>query len=214
MIIADNKSTDETYATVLSLLGRLGDDRIHAMRVERKGVGVALRTAWTHSTGQVLSYLDADLPFRLDNLKSVIDSAIQGSDMVLGSRYMKGGVYGTSSLRRFLSRAYVLWVNVLFHCGVTDNCGIRCVRRNAFFKMITYLENDDWFFGTEMLVFARNLAMIVQEVPVQCVNNTSRPSSVRLFHTILDFVRLSLTLRIRLSSGTIVPGGIPRRESG
>jgi len=202
LIVADNKSTDGTYQKALATIRSLGDSRIRAIYVKRRGVGAALRSGWSQSTGDVLAYVDADLPFRLSGLRAVIDTAMLGPDVVIGSRYAPGGEYETTRLRRFLSRSWIHWLNLLFACEVTDNCGIRSIKRSAFLKLLPSFWSEGWFFGAELIVLARRASLRLVEVPVQCVNNRSRPSSVRLFSTILGFLRLSLTLRIHISAGS------------
>ncbi len=202
LIIADNKSTDGTYERALTTIQEIGDDRIHALRVERQGVGIALRTAWSQSTGDILAYVDADLPFRISDLGTVINAAMSGPDVVIGSRYTKGGRYETTLVRRVLSRTWIYWINLLFRCGISDNCGIRSIKRNAFLKLRPLFSSDGWFFGAELIILARKGSLRLVEVPVQCMNNRSRASNVRVFSTIALFLRQSLTLRIRISTGS------------
>jgi len=202
LIVADNKSTDETYQMAVRTIRELGDERIRVIYIERKGVGAALRAGWSQSTGDVLAYVDADLPFRLSNLQAVINGAMLDSDVVIGSRYAPGGLYETTRLRRLLSRSWVYWINLLFRCKVTDNCGIRSIKRSAFIQLLPLLSSDGWFFGAELIVMARKASLRLVEVPVQCLSNDSRPSSVRLISTIFLFLTLSLTLRIRISAGS------------
>ena len=64
-------STDGTFEVATSLAETLPD--VAAMRLERKGRGLALRTAWSASTARVVAYLDVDLSTDLAGLAAVPD---------------------------------------------------------------------------------------------------------------------------------------------
>jgi glycosyltransferase involved in cell wall biosynthesis len=199
--VAVNGSSDQT-STISKKVAEEFPGKVQVIDLDEKGLGAAVREAWRDSTSDILAYVDADLPFRLTNLKQVLDAFDLGADVVVGSRHIKGGIYATSALRRFLSRMYLLWTNLLFNCRVTDNCGLKAVRRSSFRKLLPWITDNEWFFGTQLLVRSRALRLKLVEIPVQCKADNSRPSSVRLFSTILAYLRLTLTLRIKLWAGT------------
>src|SRR5689334_5747292 len=57
--IADNASTDGTLAVARTVAADLPG--VQVLRLEEKGRGLALRTAWSRSTSPVLTYMDVDL---------------------------------------------------------------------------------------------------------------------------------------------------------
>jgi glycosyltransferase involved in cell wall biosynthesis len=196
LLVIDNQSTDDTFEKVVQLMSELPN--LRPIRVPRKGVGIALITGWSVARGDALVYTDADLPFNLQDLKHIIDATMNWPGLVIGSRYAKGGSYKTSKLRRFLSISYIRWTNLLFNYNVSDNCGIKGIRKKDFLQVLPFIHSEDWFFGTEIIVACRMLNVEVKEVPVRCEDNDKRPSNVRVFATILKFIQLSLMLRIRL----------------
>ncbi len=195
LIIVDNGSTDSTFDIALSLSRILPN--VVPLRIDQKGVGAALKAAWGIAKGNVIAYTDADLPFRLENLRDVINNTVGTTDITIGSRHMRGGYYKTSALRFLLSHAYILWLNLLFDCRISDNCGIRSLKKEAYVRMLPFLKSDGWFFGTEVIVAARRLRLVLEEVPVHCHNNDARPSSVNILAIILSHVKLTLLLRLR-----------------
>ena len=64
--IVDNASTDDTAAIASRLTAQLPG--VTSMRLERKGRGHALRTAWSSSDAPVLAYMDVDLSTSLPAL--------------------------------------------------------------------------------------------------------------------------------------------------
>lgn len=65
--VADNASTDRTLAIAAELAERYPSD-VRVLRLDRKGRGRALRTAWTRSEADVVVYMDVDLFTGLDAL--------------------------------------------------------------------------------------------------------------------------------------------------
>src|SRR5205814_2042997 len=59
IVIADNASTDATPQIADRLAAELPE--VEALRLEAKGRGRALRTAWTSSSARVVAYMDVDL---------------------------------------------------------------------------------------------------------------------------------------------------------
>lgn len=64
--VADNASTDATPLIAARLAAELPEARW--IRLEEKGRGRALRTAWSASRAPVLAYLDVDLSTELNAL--------------------------------------------------------------------------------------------------------------------------------------------------
>src|SRR4051794_37503003 len=57
--IVDNASTDRTWACAEALRREFAG--VEALRLERKGRGLALRRAWSASDADVVAYMDVDL---------------------------------------------------------------------------------------------------------------------------------------------------------
>jgi glycosyltransferase involved in cell wall biosynthesis len=55
VVVADNASIDATPEIAISLSAR--HPEVHALRFDRKGRGLALRSAWLLSTADVVSYM-------------------------------------------------------------------------------------------------------------------------------------------------------------
>jgi len=68
--IVDNASTDGTWREARRLATELsGVDAIH---VDRKGRGLALRTAWRRADADIVAYTDVDLSTGLDALAELV----------------------------------------------------------------------------------------------------------------------------------------------
>lgn len=62
--VADNASTDGTWQAAVGLTHRL--PHVHAVRLDAKGRGRALKYVWSRSAADVVAYMDVDLSTGLD----------------------------------------------------------------------------------------------------------------------------------------------------
>jgi glycosyltransferase involved in cell wall biosynthesis len=89
IVIADNASTDGTPFIAADLAGELPG--VTHLRLDRKGRGLALREAWSHSDARVVSYMDVDLSTDLRALLPLVAPLLSGhSDVAVGSRLASG----------------------------------------------------------------------------------------------------------------------------
>ena len=91
IIIIDNGSNDSTYKIASQLTK--SNQNIKAKKIETKGRGIALKTAWTESSSDLLAYMDIDLSTDISSLKSLIyEIDFNNFDVAIGSRLLKKSV--------------------------------------------------------------------------------------------------------------------------
>jgi glycosyltransferase involved in cell wall biosynthesis len=101
--IADNASTDETFAIAQRMCAELPG--VRAIHLDQKGRGRALRQVWSASTAGVVSYMDADPSADLDAFLPLIAPLMSGhSDLATGSRLSPGAKIVRSLKRELISR--------------------------------------------------------------------------------------------------------------
>src|SRR6202011_2866438 len=87
--IADNGSTDGTWAQALALQSEL--PAVQAVRLEQPGRGGALRAVWSASDADVCAYMDVDLSTDLNALFPLLAPLLSGhSDVAIGTRLARG----------------------------------------------------------------------------------------------------------------------------
>jgi glycosyltransferase involved in cell wall biosynthesis len=88
LIVVDDSSTDGT----LEVLRRLADEDVRITLIAHetnRGKGAAIRTALSHSTGDIVVIHDADLEYNPADIPSLlVPFAKEGADAVFGSRYL------------------------------------------------------------------------------------------------------------------------------
>lgn len=68
--VADNASTDATWQVATDLTYRL--PHVHAVHLELKGRGRALKAVWSRSTADVVAYMDVDLSTGLEGFLPLV----------------------------------------------------------------------------------------------------------------------------------------------
>ncbi len=195
IVIADNFSTDQTPSIGQKLAESYSE--VKYLRIDRKGVGIALKTAWDSSRADVQCHVDGDLPFDFDDIKRVIQAAQEGYDVCFGSRFAVGSFTDAKPLRRYLSIVFHYWIKLLFSYEYSDICGIKAVRREAFSVLSPHLSSDGWFFNTELMLLADRANMSIKEVPVRVKDPPGRKSKVKLLQTIANLFILTFKLRLK-----------------
>jgi putative flippase GtrA len=169
--IVDNASRDRTWGIACRLANEL--DGVRSLHLNRKGRGRALRAAWSASAATVVAYMDVDLSTDLDALLPLVAPLVSGhSDVAIGSRLAAGSAVVRGPKREFISRSYNLVLKTALGVGFSDaQCGFKAVRTDVAKALLPLIEDDAWFFDTELLVLAERNGMRIHEVPVDWVDD-------------------------------------------
>jgi len=169
--IADNASTDGTLAVARELAAELVE--VSVIHLERKGRGRALRAAWSTSHADVLAYMDVDLSTGLEALRPLLVPLLQGrGDIAIGSRLLPSSQVTRGLKRELISRCYNLLLRASLGVGFADaQCGFKAGRREAIQSLLGDVEDERWFFDTEMLFRAQRARLAIREVAVRWVED-------------------------------------------
>jgi len=203
--IVDNGSTDRTWERASDGVERF--DHVAALRLDRKGRGLALRTAWARSDAAVVAYMDVDLSTGLEALLPLVAPLISGhSDVAIGSRLSPGSRVVRGPKRELISRTYNRMLRTVFAARFRDaQCGFKAVRADVAKRLLPEIADDGWFFDTELLLLAAHNGLRIHEVPVDWVDDPD--SRVKLVSTALgDLAGLArMALRFATGQGRIDP---------
>jgi putative flippase GtrA len=185
--IADNASTDATWLLAKRLAERLPD--VRAVHVAEKGRGRALRQVWSASEADVVAYMDVDLSTGLEALLPLVAPLLSGhSDLAIGTRLANGAAVVRGPRRELVSRGYNLLLRTAMRARFTDaQCGFKAGRTEVVRALLPDVEDQEWFFDTELLLAAQHHGLRIHEVPVDWVEDTD--SRVDLVRTALDDLR-------------------------
>jgi glycosyltransferase involved in cell wall biosynthesis len=187
IVIADNASTDSTPAVARRLSDELPG--VEYLRIDRKGRGIALKTAWGQSQADVVSYMDVDLSTDLAAFPALVRAVAEGGyHLATGTRLARGAQVRRSLKREVLSRGYVALLKLALQVRFSDaQCGFKAARTAAFKALLPLLRNDNWFFDTELLVIAERAGYRIAEVPVRWEED--HDSHVKVLRTVAEDVR-------------------------
>ncbi|MGQ4555808.1 flippase-like domain-containing protein [Halobellus sp. GM3] len=168
VIVAEDGCDDRTPEIADRLAAE--DNRVrHFHSEERLGRGGALERAFEAARGDVLVYFDTDLATDMRHLEALIERVRSGSaDVATGSRWMPQNVADRPAKRGVPSRIYNGLVRALLGSNLRDHqCGFKAFSREAFEDLRTDVEDEHWFWDTEMLVRAQRAGYEVSEFPVE-----------------------------------------------
>jgi putative flippase GtrA len=199
--IADNASTDRTWGIACRLAEEL--DGVQALHLEQKGRGRALRAAWTTSAAPVVAYMDVDLSTDLDALLPLVAPLVSGhSDVAIGTRLAPSARVVRGPKRELISRTYNLLLKATLHNGFSDaQCGFKAMRTDVARVLLPTVEDQGWFFDTELLVLAEHNGLRIHEVPVDWVDDPD--SRVDVVQTAKADLRGMWRMAKRIASGRI-----------
>jgi putative flippase GtrA len=185
--VVDNASTDSTFEVATQLAATLPG--VAALYVPRKGRGHALRSAWSTSTAPVVAYMDVDLSTSLSALLPLVAPLLSGHrDVAIGTRLGRGAHVIRGPKRELISRSYNLLLKLSLRGRFSDaQCGFKALRRTTAEQLLPLIEDEEWFFDTELLITAERLGLRIIEVPVDWVDDPD--SRVQIFHTALNDLR-------------------------
>ncbi len=197
--VADNASTDATWTIAAGLQARL--PHVRAVRLEQKGRGRALRHVWGGSDADVVAYMDVDLSTDLDAFLPLVAPLISGhSDLAIGSRLTRGSAVVRGPRREAISRCYNLLLRTALAARFTDaQCGFKAARTEIVQALLPAVEDEAWFFDTELLLLAERNGLRIHEVPVDWVDDPD--SRVDVLRTARDDLRGMARVARRILTG-------------
>ena len=132
IIIIDNGSTDSTFEVANQLTK--SHHNVKAKKIKTKGRGIALKTAWSESSSDLLLYMDVDLSTDLSSLKPLIyEIDFNNFDIAIGSRLLKNSVVSNRKfLRTLTSKTYSFLTRFLFLSKIRDfQCGFKIINKHT-----------------------------------------------------------------------------------
>ncbi|WP_257298439.1 flippase-like domain-containing protein [Haloarchaeobius sp. FL176] len=167
VIVAEDGCEDRTPEIADEMAAE--DDRVrHFHADERLGRGGALERAFRASHGDTLVYFDTDLATDMRHLEELVESVrTEGYDVATGSRWMAGNVADRPAKRGVPSRVYNGLTRLFLRSDLRDHqCGFKAFDRAALFALLDDVQDQHWFWDTEVLVKAQRRGFRVKEFAV------------------------------------------------
>jgi putative flippase GtrA len=199
--IADNGSTDATWAIASRLARELPE--VRAIHMKLPGRGRALRAIWSESDAEVLAYMDVDLSTDLNALLPLVAPLLSGhSDLAIGTRLARGSRVIRGPKRELISRGYNVLLRAFMGARFSDaQCGFKAIRRDQARVLLPLTRDTGWFFDTELLVLAERAGLRIHEIPVDWIDDLD--SRVDIIATALADLRGMARLGVGFARGSI-----------
>ncbi|MDQ2073127.1 flippase-like domain-containing protein [Haloarcula sp. H-GB4] len=167
VIVAEDGCSDRTPEIATQLANE--DSRVrHVHSDDRLGRGGALEYAFDQAAGETLVYFDTDLATDMSHLEELVNAIrVDGYDVATGSRWMPENRADRPAKRGIPSFGYNTLVRTVLRSDLKDHqCGFKAFDRQALETLLPLVQDEHWFWDTELLVRAQRNGYRVTEFPV------------------------------------------------
>ncbi|HEX7706677.1 MAG TPA: glycosyltransferase family 2 protein [Thermoanaerobaculia bacterium] len=190
VIVVDDASTDESPRIARRLAEENSKVRLIQHDRNRK-LGATLRTGFAAARGELLFYMDADIPFDPDILGRALRAMdLTGADMIAAYRHdrtMEGFKRGVYTL------VYNWMIGVLFGWPHRDiNFSFKLMKRSVLEAV--ELKSEGSLIDAELVVKAKNRGFIIQQIGIDYFPRTRGESNLASFGVVLKILREMVTL--------------------
>jgi len=189
LLVVDSKETSDGTKEVCEK-----NNAKHIVQ-ENKGYGDAFRTGLKHSAYEAIVIVDADLSQDILKIPQMYKALTDGCDVVIGSRYVRGGTTEDSCLSVMMSKllngVYRLVLGFRQKDVSTD---FRFYRKDKILSIETYGENFDVIEETLFLLKEKYPSLKIKEIPINYKPREKGVSKRRLLCFMADYIKLMIKL--------------------
>lgn len=180
ILVIDGGSVDNTVAEAEA-------EGAVARKQEGRGYGGALRTGFGMARGRYVQTMDSDLSHEPEVIEQLY-AARERADVIIASRYVKGGAADMPLYRAILSRILNVVFTTVLQIPVKDiSSGFRLYRGDVVRSLEFYAADFDVL--EEILILIIVQGGTVAEVPFHYRPRVEGKSHARLFHFALAYLK-------------------------
>ncbi len=206
VVISDSHSPDKTPELAKAMHAQ--NPRVHYVDVKERGIGIGIVEGFQFAVNtlraEVLISMDADLSHPTDKIPVMIQKIREGNDLVIGSRYAKGGSnnYGPyRKLQSWLGNQVIRYLIGIYNVQEFLT-SYRALRSTLFLQ--ANLDRVPWRAKTFVFqpafiyeLFQHNPKYV--EVPIDFVNRRAGRSKMNTLKYISDVLKFAIKARIKKS---------------
>lgn len=192
LILVDNGSHDNSALILKDLASRFTQIRIVTVEVN-EGFGWGVINGLNNCSGKYIGWLPADGQISPEDAINVFRKLKSDDlDICKGKRIMRyDGVF-----RIFLSRSFNFLFSILCSSNLDDVNGHPKIMKHDCYKKLN-ISSKDFFIDAEILLKAEAMGLKMGYVPVEFKKREKGKSKVRLFKTILEFMKNMINYRLQ-----------------
>jgi dolichol-phosphate mannosyltransferase len=208
IIFVDDNSKDKTRELIEKSMKK--NKKIHLIKRKKKmGIGSAyiagMKYAINTLKSELIFTMDADLSHNPNDLPKFFKKLNEDADVVIGSRYVKGGkIIGWSLFRKMMSKTANFTAKIVLGLKASDvTTGFRCYKIKVL-KEINYekINSNGYSVLQEFLYLTSRKKFIIKEFPLILTDRIAGESKISK-KEILKFIINLFTLKIKTITGEI-----------
>lgn len=190
IIFVDDCSRDRTRELIDATIATHPDKNLSRLFHQKNiGRGGAVSDGIRAARGEVAGYIDIDLEVRAHYIPACALAVQQGADVAIGLRIYR---FQPRSLDRFvLSKGYHALAQKML--GMDEfwdtESGYKFFNRARILPVLDEIEDQRWFWDTEVMVRAALHGYRIVEIPVLFLRDYDKTSSVNLMRDTLDYIQ-------------------------
>jgi len=187
IIFVDDCSRDRTRELIDATIARYPDKRLRRLFHEQnKGRGGTVADGFRMATGEVVGFIDIDLETHARYIPSCVMVIRQGADVATGWRIYR---FNWRSLdRHLMSRGYAWLMRTLLNVDLRDSeTGYKFFRRTSVLTLLDEIQDERWFWDTEIMVRAYLRGDRIVEIPSVFVRRFDKRSTVNSMRDTWDY---------------------------
>lgn len=199
IVVVNDGSDDETGKRINDLEAMYPDVQAVSYE-ENRGKGHALKRGSEQAEGDYVLFLDADFELDPELLKQFEEAMEEeDADIVVGSKRHPESDVDYPWNRRFLSRAFSLFIGFLFSINVSDTqVGMKLFRAEVIEEVMPLVLVKEYAFDVELLALGQKKGYEVTEAPVSLnFNGDSNVNWRAILRIAVDTAAIFYRLRIR-----------------
>jgi len=189
LLIVNDSSTDDTAAEVTRMSATHPLKLIH--RTHTPGKGLAIAEGFTHTRGDIVCMIDADLQYPPEAIPAMVATILSGgAEVVVANRVANDTTLG----RRVLSRLSRWLLQRLHGLEVDVQSGLKVLRRTVLDEI--ELHPNGWAFDLELLIAARAAGHTITSHDIVFGRRTRGHTKINVVQASWQILRNALWLRL------------------
>lgn len=198
VIFVNDGSKDNTAELLKSTFASDPDIRVISHEANR-GLGAAIRTGFSHTTGDIVITTDFDGTYHFSTIPQIIaHMLVHDVDIVTASPYHpRGGVEGVPKYRLLFSYGASLLYRLLVNWHVHTWTALFRAYKREVIENVNF-ESEGFLAGTELLIKAIQAGYTVSEFPTTLHVRTFGQSSLKVYR--VTKAHMNYQMRLLMSS--------------
>ena len=202
IIFVDDCSKDRTREIIDEIINQYKEIQIKKIfHSSNRGRGKTVTDGFLVSQGNVIGYIDIDLEIHARYIPSMVNAINNGYDVATAFRIYKLDPTFFILFRHILSHGYRLLSRfILGHKLKDTEAGFKFFSRAKILPILEKIENEGWFWDTEIMVLSFYHGLNIVEIPCLFIRNLKKKSTVSPIKDSISYLISLLKFRRKMKA--------------